>query len=76
MLSILLGLLAAEDVGVTGVKNGHGGATEELTAGGTELDLHEGKEGWKSQLKLCTLQREQVSPSLGWRGLAKRAQCK
>jgi hypothetical protein len=31
-----------EDVGVTGINDGHGGATEELTAGGTELDLLEG----------------------------------
>lgn len=30
---------ASEDVRVTGVEDGHGGATEELTAGGTELDL-------------------------------------
>lgn len=34
-----LSLLVAEDVGVTSVENGHGGASEELTAGGTELDL-------------------------------------
>lgn len=76
MLDTLLDLFAAEDVGVTGVKDGHGGAAEELTAGGTELNLYEGERGWKSQLKLCTLQREQVSPSLGWRGRAERAQCK
>lgn len=30
---------AGEDVRVTSVEDGHGGATEELTAGGTELDL-------------------------------------
>lgn len=47
-LTTLLNLFAAEDVGVTGVKDGHGGATEELTAGGTELNLYEGKEGGKS----------------------------
>ena len=35
--------LGGEDVGVTGVDDGHGGATEELTAGGTELDLYYGK---------------------------------
>jgi hypothetical protein len=34
-----LSLLVAEDVGVTSVENGHGGASEELTAGGTELDV-------------------------------------
>lgn len=37
--------LLAEDVGVTSVKDGHGGATEELTAGGTELNLYEGEKG-------------------------------
>ena len=31
----------SEDVGVTGIKDGHGGATEELTGGGTELNLHD-----------------------------------
>lgn len=30
---------ASEDVGVTGIENGHGGAAEELTTGGTKLDL-------------------------------------
>lgn len=30
---------AAEDVGVTGIEDSHGGAPVELTAGGTELDL-------------------------------------
>lgn len=39
--------LLAEDVGVTSVKDGHGGATEELTAGGTELNLYEGKKRLK-----------------------------
>lgn len=34
----LLGV-GRQDVGVTGVQDGHGGATEELTAGGTKLDL-------------------------------------
>lgn len=34
-------LLVAQDVGVTGVEDGHGGATEELTASGTKLNLHE-----------------------------------
>lgn len=32
-------LLVSEDVGVTSVEDGHGGAAEELTAGGTELNL-------------------------------------
>jgi hypothetical protein len=31
----------SEDVGVTGIDDGHGGATEELTGGGTELNLHD-----------------------------------
>ena len=31
--------LVAEDVGVTSVEDGKGGAAEELTAGGTELNL-------------------------------------
>lgn len=35
--------LLAQDVGVTGVKDGHGGAAEELTAGGAELNLQRGK---------------------------------
>ena len=35
--------LGRQDVGVTGVDDGHGGATEELTASGTELDLYYGK---------------------------------
>jgi hypothetical protein len=30
---------ASEDIGVTGIEDGHGGATEQLTAGGTKLDL-------------------------------------
>jgi hypothetical protein len=34
--------LTGEDVGVTSIKDGHGGATEELTAGGTELNLFRG----------------------------------
>jgi len=34
-----LSLLVAEDVGVTSVKDGHGGAAEELSAGDTELNL-------------------------------------
>jgi hypothetical protein len=34
-----LSLLVAEDIGVTSVEDGHGGATEELTASGTELNL-------------------------------------
>lgn len=28
----------SKDVGVTGIDDGHGGATEELTGGGTELN--------------------------------------
>jgi len=35
-----LGLLVGKDIGVTSVEDGHGAATEELTAGGTELDLY------------------------------------
>jgi hypothetical protein len=34
-----LGLLVGKNVGVTSVKDGHGAAAEELTAGGTELNL-------------------------------------
>lgn len=34
-----LGDGGGEDVGVTGIDDGHGGATEELTGGGTKLDL-------------------------------------
>ncbi|KAL2292140.1 hypothetical protein FJTKL_10784 [Diaporthe vaccinii] len=33
--------LLAEDVGVTSVEDGHGGASEELSAGSTQLDLSE-----------------------------------
>lgn len=36
--------LGREDVGVTGVDDGHGGATEELTASGTKLDLYYGSQ--------------------------------
>lgn len=42
--------LGGEDVGVTGVDDGHGGATEELTAGGTELDLFYGKSSSQSNV--------------------------
>jgi len=38
-VSIRLGLLVAKDVGVTGINDGHGGAPEQLTAGGAELQL-------------------------------------
>ena len=30
---------AGKDVGVTGIQDGHGGATEQLTTCGTKLDL-------------------------------------
>ena len=42
--------LGGEDVGVTGVDDGHGRATEELTAGGTELDLYYGKSSSQSNV--------------------------
>ena len=42
-LDMHLSSLGRQDVGVTGVKDGHGGATEELTASGTKLDLYYGK---------------------------------
>lgn len=32
-------LLVAEDVGVTSVQNGHGGAAEELATGSAQLNL-------------------------------------
>jgi hypothetical protein len=32
--------LAAKDVGVTGIEDGHGRAAEELSAGGTQLNLY------------------------------------
>lgn len=41
--STTLGSLLAEDVGVTSVEDGHGGAAEELSAGSTQLDLSEVK---------------------------------
>jgi hypothetical protein len=41
-LDMHLSSLGRQDVGVTGVDDGHGGATEELTAGGTKLDLYYG----------------------------------
>ena len=41
-LDVHLSSLGRQDVGVTGVDDGHGGATEELTAGGTKLDLYYG----------------------------------
>ncbi|KAI9167749.1 60S ribosomal protein L10-A [Paramyrothecium foliicola] len=34
-----LGLLVAQDIGVTGIEDGHGGAAEELSAGGAQLNL-------------------------------------
>ena len=34
-----LSSLVGQDVGVTSVEDGHGAAAEELTAGGTELNL-------------------------------------
>lgn len=34
-----LSSLVAEDVGVTSLEDGEGGAAEELTAGGTELNV-------------------------------------
>lgn len=37
-----LSLLVAEDIRVTGIDDGQGGAAEELTAGGTELNLCRG----------------------------------
>lgn len=37
-----LSLLVAEDIRVTGIDDGQGGAAEELTAGGTELNLRRG----------------------------------
>ena len=37
-----LSLLVVEDVAVTSVQDGHGGAAEELAAGGAELNLSRG----------------------------------
>lgn len=39
-----LSLLVAEDVGVTSVENGHGGASEKLAGSGTKLNLSRGKQ--------------------------------
>lgn len=47
----LLGLLT-QDIGVTSVEDGHGGAAEELTAGGTKLNLFGGKKSPKVSSKL------------------------
>lgn len=38
--------LTAEDVGVTGIQDSHGGAAEELTAGSTQLNLN----GWAKKV--------------------------
>jgi hypothetical protein len=46
--------LGRQNVGVTGVDDGHGGATEELTASGTKLDLYYRK---SSSQPIWTLQR-------------------
>jgi hypothetical protein len=35
-----LSLLVAEDIRVTGIQDGEGGASEELSAGSAELDLY------------------------------------
>lgn len=56
-----LGSLLAEDVGVTSVEDGHGGASEELSAGSTQLDLS----GEVSQM--CSPSRENRS-LLRWVG--------
>ena len=37
--TLRLGLLLAQDIRVTGIENGHGGAAEQLSAGGTQLNL-------------------------------------
>ena len=42
-ISFFLSGLVAEDVRVTGIQDGHGGATEELSEGGTQLNLQKGK---------------------------------
>jgi len=36
----MIGLLLAEDIGVTGIQNGHDGAAEELTAGSAKFNLY------------------------------------
>lgn len=36
-----LGLLVGEDIGVTGIKDGHGAAAEQLTAGSAQLNLED-----------------------------------
>lgn len=55
--------LLAEDVGVTSVEDGHGGAAEELTASGTELDLLQRKRNEVSSTVLPS--RENRSLLLG-----------
>jgi hypothetical protein len=39
MKDLHLSSLSREDIGVTSIQNGHDTAAEELTAGGTELNL-------------------------------------
>lgn len=36
----IIRLLLAENVGVTGIQDGHDGAAEELTAGGAKFNLY------------------------------------
>jgi hypothetical protein len=44
--------LTAEDVGVTGIEDSHGGAAEELTASSAELDLNRGEKDVSATVRL------------------------
>ena len=50
--SAFLSGLVAEDIRVTGIQDGHGGATEELSEGSAQLNLRKGKKS----VSLRTLQ--------------------
>lgn len=58
MSCLNLSLLVAEDIGVTSIDDGHGGASEQFTAGSTQLDLH-----WREKSKPTEL------PSKAWKWL-------
>ncbi len=61
-----LSLLVVEDVAVTSVQDGHGGAAEELAAGGAELNLQSGRVSTGAGT-LQSLQRDFFSGQVGER---------
>jgi hypothetical protein len=56
-LPLDLSLLVVEDITVTSIQNGHGGAAEELAASGAELNLRRGRVSMRTGT-LQSLQRD------------------